>query len=71
MIGCWKKYSGRGWIAMIALSDETSSTMISYRSSKLGVWGLPENVAFLEDKHMAVWGLNPTANMSKKQNATF
>jgi hypothetical protein len=33
MIGCWKKYSGRGWIAMIALSDETSSTMISYRSS--------------------------------------
>jgi hypothetical protein len=71
MIGCWEKYSGRGWIAMIALSDETSSTMISYRSPELEVWGLPENVAFLEDEHRTVWGLNPTANLSETQNATF
>jgi hypothetical protein len=56
---------------MIALSGETSSTMISYRSPELGVWGLPENVAFLENEHRAVWGLNPTANLSETQNATF
>jgi hypothetical protein len=56
---------------MIALSDETSSTMISYRSPELGVWDVPENVAFLEDEHRAVWGLNPTANLSEIRNATF
>jgi hypothetical protein len=30
-----------------------------------------EIVAFLEDEHRAVWGLNPTANLSETQNATF
>jgi hypothetical protein len=33
--------------------------------------GSIKNVAFLEDKHRAVWGLNPTANLSETQNATF
>jgi hypothetical protein len=35
------------------------------------VWGLPENVAFLQEEHMEVWGLNPTANLSECLNARF
>jgi hypothetical protein len=42
-----------------------------FRSHELGVWGLPENVAFLQKEHRAVWGLNPTANLSECLNARF
>jgi hypothetical protein len=35
------------------------------------VWGLPENVAFLQEKHREVWGLNSTANLSECLNARF
>jgi hypothetical protein len=42
-----------------------------FRSHELGVWGLPENVAFLQEEHRDVWGLNPTANLSECLNARF
>jgi hypothetical protein len=35
------------------------------------MWGLPENVAFLQEEHMEVWGSNPTANLSECLNARF
>jgi hypothetical protein len=42
-----------------------------FRSHELGVWGLPENVAFLQEEHREVWGLNPTANLRECLNARF
>jgi hypothetical protein len=35
------------------------------------MWGLPENVAFLQEEHRKVWGLNPTVNLSECLNARF
>jgi hypothetical protein len=40
-----------------------------FRSHELGVWGLPENVAFLQEERREVWGLNPTAHLSECLNA--
>jgi hypothetical protein len=42
-----------------------------FRSHELGVWGLPENVAFLQEEHREGWGLNPMANVSECLNARF